>query len=367
MNLKERNIKVGTVLRAWYEKALDPERSVTEDDYKNALTKLFNTTAWGFREILLVVLVGMKLNPTYRASSALYSCNPRAIYEGPIKEFLIEKEIPHRKSGPLNVAKATVGLDETWAHQRRPKIVAMATVELIKYLESEKDKMEKRVDALGVSVLKRLLNETMRLESLKIELSPSSDPLFITHLCCELINKAPDAGNTPQKISAYLLKHYHLSMNTGVVVTGGEDRASVTSTTSKKPGDVNEESSGGLILKVYEVTVKPFDIARIRDSYDCVRIYNETHNSDINEIIVICRKVDCPTEVVNSNGLHSILGTYRYKNLIYYYWDIYEWIASTLQRMHASGRLGFYKELNEYIDDVNTSDKVKALWHKLHE
>ena len=66
----------------------------------------------------LVVIIGMRLDRSFKASTGLYDCNPRAIYEGPIKEFLIEKEIPHRKSGPLNVAKATVGLDMTWAAQR---------------------------------------------------------------------------------------------------------------------------------------------------------------------------------------------------------------------------------------------------------
>ena len=140
----------------------------------------------------------------------------------------------------------------------------------------------------------------------------------------------------------------------------------MTSTTSKKPGDINEEIPEGVIRKVYEVTVKHFDLARIRDSYDCVSIYNNTNDADIHEIIVICRREDCPSDMKPS-GLHAYLGSYIYQDMMYYYWDIYEWIANTLQRMTNDGRIGFYLNLNSYIDDINTSESVKKLWKELHE
>ena len=142
--------------------------------------------------------------------------------------------------------------------------------------------------------------------------------------------------------------------------------ASVTSTTSKKPGDVNEESSDGIIYKVYEITVKPFDLARIRDSYDCIIKYNEANNSDLNEIIVICRKEDCIIDMKKS-GLYSYLGSYAYQNIMYYYWDIYEWVSDALQHMTQEGRIAFYNDLNTYIEDINTAEKVKKLWYKLHQ
>jgi len=138
----------------------------------------------------------------------------------------------------------------------------------------------------------------------------------------------------------------------------------VTSTTSKKPGDINEECAGR-IYKVYEVTVKHFDIARIRDSYDCILIYNNTHDTEINEIIVICRKEDCPPDMETS-GLQGYLGRYAYQNIIYYYWNIYEWIANTLQRMNPDGRKAFYIKLNDYINETNTSEAVKKMWQQLH-
>lgn len=360
----ERNEKVRKILEELYNKAVDAGAEIDESAYQESMEKLFSTTAWGFREILLVVVIGMRLDRAFRSSTGLYDCNPRAIYEGPIKEFLIEKEIPHRKSGPLNVAKATVGLDKTWAAQRRPADVAEEVVNLVNYMEATTN--QERVNDVGTSLMRRLVAYANQLEALSVDIEPSADPEFLYHLCYELITKTPDAGNTPQKIAAFLLKNYHLFLFTGVIVTGEEDRASVTSTTSKKPGDVNEEKPEGSIHKVYEITVKHFDLARIRDSYDCVKIYNDTNNTEINEIIVICRKEDCPEDMKKSD-LHGYLGSYPYQDIIYYFWDIYEWIANTLQRMTPDGRKGFYMNLNSYIDDVNTAENVKLLWKELHE
>lgn len=357
----ERNSKIINILNDFYANAVSNDYVIDETDYKKSLDMLFSTTAWGFREILLVVIIGMKLDANFRASTSLYDCNPRAIYEGPIKEFLIRKEIPHRKSGPLNVAKATVGLDVTWAAQHRPSAVAQEVVNLINYIEKDRA----RIDKLAISLLRKLIDESKRLETLSITINPSSDPIHLSKLCCDLIAKVPDSGNTPQKISALLLKSYHRSMCTNVVVTGEEDRASVTSTTSKKPGDVNEESTDGTIYKVYEITVKPFDLARIRDSYDCVQIYNENTEDSVNEIIVICRTEDCPKEMIKSD-FHLFMGSYSYQDITYYYWNIYEWVADTLQRMTPKARSNFYYDLNSYISDINTAESVKKEWQELH-
>ncbi|MGM9641866.1 MAG: hypothetical protein ACI3XI_01520 [Eubacteriales bacterium] len=363
MTVTERNNKVIQILQSFYDKAMDKDFVIDESLYKVDLDGLFNTAVWGFREIVLVVLVAMKLNPSYKPSEELYECNPRALFEGPIKEFLIDNRIPHRKSGPLNVAKATQGLNDNWAAQRRPKDAADHVVKIIKLLESSASVL---VDYIGVSLLRKLIAESVYFEEFNVDRDPSSDPEVLFYLCDELIHKAPDAGNTPQKISALLLKNYHFGLRTGVVVTGGDDRASVTSTTSKKPGDVNEENPEGAILKVYEITVKPFDIARIRDSYDCLKIYEENSGKFISEVIVVCRPEDCPAEMKKSN-LHLCMGSYSYNEITYYYWNISEWIAETLQRMTAESRELFYLELNSYVSDFNTAETVKKLWQSLNE
>ncbi|MCM1123428.1 MAG: hypothetical protein NC318_14910 [Blautia sp.] len=326
----ERNEKIRQILDALYIRAIKNGAEIDESAYKDSLDKLFSTTAWGFREILLVVVIAMRLDTTFRASTRLYDCNPRAIYEDPIKEFLVEKNIPHRKSGPLNVAKATVGLDMTWAAQRRPSDVAREVVHLVNYMETDDDNSENKVNDIGTSLLRRLITYADSLTALRVETEPSEDPDYLYHLCYELITQIPDAGNTPQKISALLLKCYHTFFHTGI-----------------------------------EVTVKHFDIARIRDSYDCISIYNEKHSTGIHEIIVICRREDCPPDMEFSN-LHGYIGKYCYKTITYYYLNIYEWISNLLHHMTPEGRKGFYLLLNDYINETNTSESVKKLWKKLN-
>lgn len=362
MDSKQRNKKIHQILESLYEKAMDAEVEIDESAYKESLDKLCSANARSFREVLLVAIIGMRLDNKFRASTGFYDCNPRAIYEGSIKDFLIEKDIPHTKSGPLNVAKAVVALDMVWAEPRDE--AAKEVVKLVNFLEEDSSNLEEKINNLGVSMLRRLITHSNNIAALSVEIDPSEDPNFLYYLCYELITKAPDAGNTPQKIAAFLLKSYHTLFQTGIEVTGGEDRASVTNTTSKKPGDVNEECEGH-IYNVYEITVKKFDIARIKDSYDCISIYNDTYSTDINEITVICRPEDCPPDMKQS-GLYGYLGQYTYQNIIYYYWDIFEWISNMLQHMTAKGRKEFYLLLNSYINETNTSEEVKRLWKKLH-
>jgi hypothetical protein len=264
----------------------------------------------------------------------------------------------------LNVAKATVGLDMNWAAQRQPSDVAAEVVHLVAYMESEMLNVDAKVRNIGVSLLRRLISYASSFAALKVEIEPSVDPDFLFYLCYELTTKTPDAGNTPQKIAAFLLKSHHTCFHPGIEVTGGDDRASVTSTTSRKPGDLNVECAGK-IYKVYEITVKHFDIARIRDSYDCISIYNDAHGTKINEITVICRKEDCPPEMETSN-LQGYLGRYSYQDIMYYFWDIYEWVSSLLQWMTPDGRNAFYLLLNGYINEPNTSEAVKKQWRLLH-
>lgn len=361
--VSERDNTATYILNGLYDKAIKENISIDETIYKDLLDNLFMTTAWGFREVLLVVIVAMKLSENYRASTGFYDCNPRPLYEESIKSFLIDKNIPHRKSGPLNVAKATEGLNSAWAAQRRPRDAAENVVQLVNILEQSKTR--EIIDNMGVSLLRRLISESKRVEELHVDIQPSANSDWLYSISYELISKTPDAGNTPQKIAAFLLESYHSATNTKIRVTGSEDRASVTSTTSKKPGDVNEEAETGEIYKVYEVTVKPFDIARIRDSYDCVKIFNEKNNTNLNEIVVICRPEDCPDDLIES-GLHLCLGNYEYQDMTYYYWDIYEWTLFMLQRMTPFGRELYYHRLNGYVSDINTAEKVKTLWQQLH-
>ncbi len=87
--IEERNQKVKTILESLYTSANNENLTIDDSEYIKSLNILFDTTAWGFREMLLVVIISMKLDSNYKASTGLYESKPRAIYEGPIKEFLI--------------------------------------------------------------------------------------------------------------------------------------------------------------------------------------------------------------------------------------------------------------------------------------
>lgn len=338
------------------------DRSKTASSHLSSaeLDTLFSTNVWGFRELFLVIVIARLIDGSYQATKALYDCNPRALFEGPIRSALASRGIPHRQSGPLNVAKATQSIDSKWAAPRRPKDVAALLVKLTQRAESlSHDDLKK----LAVTLLSRFLREAERISSLTVEVSPNSNPVSIYHICESLIDEAPDEGNTPQRIVGYLLESYHGELKTGILVSGHLDRASTTNTTSKKPGDIVETLADGTIAQIYEVTVKGFTERRIEESFKSISaVLGDKHS----EIIVICRKEDAPANTDDELDSVSYLGSLEYRGVTYRFVDIYEWITSQLLRMPAKARTDFYNKLQSYISEPNTSEKVKVLWRTLH-
>lgn len=361
-DIKERNKQIEEIMRRLYNEAAST-KIIDNSDYSKDLETIFSTTSWGFREIVLTVSVAMLADKNFRATKDFYACHPRAIFEKPMKTVLIEKNLPHKQSGVLNVAKGQRQLDEEWVSKRRAKDqpACQSALNLIKYMEKHSEKVEN----VGISVMRKLIEDKKELKSLDIKVSPTSDPLFLFNLCKNMIIKATDRGNTPQRICGYLLENFHKSLQTGVVVTGINDSASTTSTTSKKPGDINEESKDGKIFNVYEITVKPFSEDRVRDSFNCLIAYNNEHKLKINEVIVICRSDDCHPDM-EKTGLDGTMGIYKYNGISYHYWNIFEWISFTIQHTPPYGRESFYKELNAYVADINTPQNVKQCWKELH-
>jgi hypothetical protein len=356
----ERNQRVTEILNELFKRA-DSSKPDSSHLPPRDLEKLFSTDSWGFREIVLVIVVARLLDESYQATKSFYDCNPRALFEGPIRDALLSRAIPHRKSGPLNIAKATERIDSQWAAQRRPQDVAEVVVRLVNVIDSLS---EEDLKNFAANFLTRFLNEAKRIESLTIEVSPDSDPINLFRICRQLIIEAPDGGNTPQRIVGFLLETYHEELKTGVLVSGHLDRASVTNTTSKKPGDILETLEDGTILQIFEVTVKRFDAARIRDSSDSVKaILGDQHS----EVIVICREDDLPDNVTDDNDSGLYLGSLEFEGLIYRFIDIYEWIIAQLIRMPPNVRVVFYKKLQDYISEPNTAERVKVLWRRLHE
>lgn len=358
---EKRNNRVTAYLQKIYAMAQNTQTQIKPSKYSPLLLEVFNSKTISYREIVLTSLVAKYLDKAFNSHTNFYGCKPRAIYENPIKDFLIEHGFPCTKSGPLNIAKAS-NIDEAWSSQRDPKEDAEKTMILCDAISGNDSSLRQN---LSLYLMRLYMSKAKEMEKLTVDIKPSSDPLVLHDLCMKLIEQAPDAGNTPQRIAGYLLTAQHEAMRTGLIVSGATDSASTTSTTSQKPGDINEEHPDGTILCVYEITIKPFNYHRILDSYDCVKTYNETHSSTINEITVICRKQDCPSEMI-SLSTSLCMGTYNYQDIRYYFWNIDEWISFTLQHMNISAREKFFELLNNYINDSNTHEAVKIDWSKLN-
>lgn len=98
---------------------------------------------------------------------------------------------------------------------------------------------------------------------------------------------------------------------------------------------------------------------------DCIEKFNQHSEQQIREVIVICRPKDCPNQI-RTSGLSLYLGSIDHQNVRYYFWNIYEWVVSMLQKMPDEGKEFFLRSLNCYINDANTSEAVKIEWRKLH-
>lgn len=358
----QRNLKVSQLMAELMAKAATREFQL-ESHLLQKIMQVCSTTAWGYREILLVICIARLLDSSYSPTTSLYACNPRALYEGPIREMLYEAEIPHRKSGPLNIAKATKGIDRAWVAQRRPKDIAEATVDLAEWMENAGTESLRN---FGAALLAQLLNEATRVAEYNIAVQEEADVAHLEHLCWQLINEVPDAGNTPQRIIGLLLVAYHEQIHSSVIVEGYADRASTTSTTSKKPGDIMEKDKSGNIIMVYEITVKPFDEQRTSDSADAILEYSKATGANIPEIFVLCRNSDIHPKATRNEGNSMHLATLLFRGLTYQFLDIYQWLTAALSRLTPQSRIQFYMDLNDYIADVNTSEEVKSFWKELH-
>lgn len=362
MSMVERNARVAALMGAFFERA-SREDHAPDGRWEDGLDELFSTTVWGFRKILLVIVVARMLDGRYKASEAFYDCKPRALYEGPIRNELRERRIPHRRSGPLNVAKAAIGINSQWAAQRSPKKVADVVVRFVEEIES----MERcELESFAVALHRRFLAESERVAEITAEVSPSSDPRFLHNLCSRLISEEPDGGNTPEHIIELALRAYHEDLRTGVEVVGHGGRASVSGIRGKSLGDVAERRADGTIVHAYEVTVKVLGEDRVRDSYESVKAFDLKEGVKTAEITILCRKEDSHPEVAAGLEEAGYLGKLAHRDLTYHFIEIHAWLLSQILRMTPAARLSFHEKLDEYVGDFNTSETVKRLWNELH-
>lgn len=328
------------------------------------LQTIFGTTVRGFREIVLVITLARMINPTFKASTNFYESNPRSLFEGPIRDALYDRKIPHGKSGPLNVAKATEGINAQWAARKRPRPAAERVVALVNHIESTSPQ---ELRAFAIVLHGMFLDEAQRVEGIGVDVEPNADVQFLFGLCERLILDAPDGGNTLQRIAGLLLKSYHEALQTGIEVAGAEDRASVTTTTSKKIGDLAEQLLDGTVVLPYEVTTKPFNEARVNEAYQSVRDFDARTGSNTPEVIVVCGRGQEHPDASQARPAYGYLGVLIYEDLAFHFVEVFGWIHAQLLRMPVDARLAFYEALAAYIADPNTSERVKRVWQTLHE
>lgn len=361
MKAAERNAKVVALMEEFFERASRCGRG-TNQRWMDDFEELFSTTVWGFREVLLVVVVARLLDGDYKASEAFNACKPRALYTGPIRNELRERRIPHRKDGILNVAKGTIVINSQWAARRRPKNIADIVVHFVEEIES----MPKReLEDFAVALHGRFLAESERVAEIMAEVSPTSEPEFLHSVCSRLIEEEPDEGNTPEYIAELSLRAYHEDLRTGVEVIGHGGRASVSGVRGKSLGDVAEIQSGK-IARAYEITVKAFGEDRVRDSYESVKAFDLKEGAETSEITVLCRKEDVHPEAGAGVEGFGYLGKLPHRDLTYHFIEIHAWILSQLLRMTPAARVSFHERLDGYVKDFNTSERVKKLWNELH-
>lgn len=315
----------------------------------------------GLRELLLLVVVARIMEPNFRASRDYDACSPRGLYPA-IKKVLSEESIPRGKDGALNVAKGNPPIDRQWAGARKDQAAADEVVRLVSSLEGMNTT---EVKEFGSQLAKRLLAEATRVATLTVTVTPSQDPEWLARACRRLIERAPDRGNTPQTLAGLLLEARAAAMYSPVTVQGIGDSACVTTSTSRKLGDLCVLDPGGQPLVAYEVTIKPFGPDRVTDCTDAIHDYRAASGADVTEMMVLCRPDDVHPVASGADG-SAYLGTVDDQDVRYQFIDLYEWMRLELLDLPSAGRRAFHEAITSYVNDPNVSEAVKAVWAQIN-
>jgi len=357
-----RNSEIARLLEDLFTQAAEadaPDSPVGKD-----LDALFGFTERSFREILLVIALAKIHDAIYDPATDFYGCNPRSVYEQVIRPALTIRRIPRGQSGPLNIAKGAQGIDRTWAARRRPFAAAQAVLSLVEHLMPLP-----ATDLRGftIALLSRFLKAASAAASHDVVIDPESDPLALFDLCEALVRQAPDKGNTPQRVVGYLLEEGHAGEGSGVVVSGHADSASATSLTGKKPGDICERAGDGRLVRVYEVTVKPFGPQRMEEACDSLAAWSKDNSTPVPEVTVLCREEDAPGDILGPAEQGLLLGVAEMKGIRFVFADLFQWIAAEIVKLPPEGRKRFDRRLSGYIADPSTALDVKRLWRTLRD
>ena len=362
MDVETRNTTIQELTRKFLKKSSENFSRIPTEVRKN-VEIIFNSEKRSFREIVFTVNLARILDPNFKATKDLYACNPRPVYEQGIKPVLDSNGVPCTQSGPLNVTKATKAITDQWAAMKSPKEVGIATYNIVKYLDSlDKTQLEHMANLMG----QLFMRDAQQIDSLNIESNPLSDSLILRQITEEFITQAMDGGNTAQRIIGILLE-LHTQLDSGnSKVHGSEDSASTTNLTSKKVGDLSVTRKSGSLISIYEVTLKEFSNQRIAE---CSQSLIGNLGKDVasnSEVIVLCRRVDVPSEAFRTGSNSIVFGRLLDRfGIRYNFVDIFEWINIRILELDYETRLEYFRRIEAYVNRVKTPVKVKNKWREI--
>ncbi|MDC0535646.1 hypothetical protein OAO18_07545 [Francisellaceae bacterium] len=314
------------------------------------LSELIEVKAKGFRGVVLTALTGLHLNESYEPLNNFYGCHPRSIFENGIWYALDENNIPCGKSDPLNVAKNTNQLNEDWADAKRPQSAAIAAVNFLRLvIEANKEKRARLIDYFFFR-LWSFAQSISDYKLVKIEPSNHSNQIIGSQLV-EFTLKYPESGNLPQYLVAQLLLGLFRTSN--IEVIGGDESVFGTNTTSKKPADIWLELDG-VIINLYEVTVKPVPLKRLDDSLDA--LYSTGH---LNYPVTFICRMDLDVQNLNLED-----GSFKYKGKRFDFIDYRCFCLPIFALLNNEECSTVLTNIADFVQDKNISMGVKTGWNE---
>jgi hypothetical protein len=340
-------------IKAVRSKAMGSKELASYSDEIAILDQLIPINANGFRGVVLTSIVGMYLDDTFDPSVNFYNCNPRSIFEKGIYYALEDNNIPCGKSDPLNVAKNIQQLDSKWAKGRRPESAALAAVEYIELLVSNRN--TPTYENLVNLFFQRLSDygSFVSTKNFAISTKTINDIALITaNKLASFVVECSEGGSNTQYITGLLLKYVREDNGNFIDVVGYDESVFGTNTTSKKPADIWEILSDGTYGNLYEITVKIVDNKRLDD---CVDSLNKLNLQD-NPVTFIC---DLPA---NTNTLSLVDYVCIHKNVAFQFIDIKEFIKTSFCLLTMAQRAAFLTEVQNYVFSVKRAVKTKDYW-----
>ncbi len=355
MSKSDRNLKVAAFIQNQLAQAKVSLRHKLDEQLTVAIDLIISCTALGFRGVVITSLAGKHIDKNFNPLVDFYECNPRSIFEGPIRAVLYESQIPCGKSDPLNAAKNIKQLNKVWAKGRRPEKVAMAVAYLLETMFSDETTPAQFKQIQHYFFRQLLAQKRVKIATLAAK-NTFSNRLKTTDLLSGFLIQYPEGGAVPQFFCGYLLKLANDQAAIPYTVKGYDENVNATNTTAKKAGDVWEEDSTGKTHRIFEITVKRVDANRVED---CIQNLEGLNITDPNEVILLCRiPEDTDTLQLKTNSLEV-------RNHLVQFLDIRKWFYFSFLTLRKESQAQFLKEVEGFMNELTRKQAVRDAWVEL--